>query len=102
MITDHESRPSEFLLPCALENNRHDGLLGFSGKMVPNDMAICFDIAGFFELDHFDQYFHLILWLKVNNDTVFEASILEYDRCESPLGPRSCHRHLELLTEPEN
>ena len=43
---------------------------------------------------HFDQYFHLIFWLKVNNDTVFEAIVLEYDRYESPLGARSCHKYL--------
>ena len=32
----------------------------------------------------------------MNNDTVFEGIILEYDRYESPLGPRSCLRYLEL------
>ena len=35
-----------------------------------------------------------MFWLKVNNDTVFEASILEYDRYEPRLGARSCHRYL--------
>ena len=45
----------------------------FLVKLVPNDMAVCFDHADSFELDHFDQYFCLIFWLKVNNDTFFEA-----------------------------
>ena len=59
------------------------------------NMGVCFDHADSFEIfDHFDQYFHLIFWLKVNNDTVFEAIVLEYDRYESPLGARSCHEHL--------
>ena len=65
-------------------------------KLVPNDMAVCFNHAVLFSLDHFDQNFHPIFWLKVNNDTVFEASILEYDRYEPPLGARSCHRYLEF------
>ena len=49
-------------------------------------MGVCFDHADSFEIDHFDQYFHLVFWLKVNNDTVFEAIVLEYDRYEPPLG----------------
>ena len=58
-------------------------------------MSVCFDHADSFEIDHFDQYFHLIFWLKVvNNDTVFEAIVLAYDRYESPLGGRSCHKYL--------
>ena len=52
--------------------------------------------ADSFSLDHFDQSFHLVFWLKVNNNTVFEASILEYDRYEPPIGARSCHRYLEF------
>ena len=68
----------------------------FLVKLVPNDMTVCIDHADTFELDHFDQNFHLILWLKVNNDTVFEASILEYDRYEPRIGARSCHRYLEF------
>ena len=32
----------------------------------------------------------------MNNDTVFEASILEYDRHEPPLGARSCEKYLVL------
>ena len=51
-------------------------------------MAVWFDHADSFKLDHFDQNFHLIFWLKVKNNTVFEASILEYDRYEPPLGAR--------------
>ena len=50
-------------------------------KVLPNDMAVHADS---FELDHFDQNLHLIFWLKVNNDTVFEAGILEHDRYEPP------------------
>ena len=65
-------------------------------KSVPNNMGVCFDHADSFEIDHFDQYFHLIFWLKVNNDTVFEAIVLEYDRYESPLGARTCHKYLVL------
>ena len=68
----------------------------FLVKWVPNDMAVCIDHAESFELDHFDQNFHLFFWLKVNNDTVFKASILEYDRYEPRLGARSCHRYLEF------
>ena len=60
-------------------------LWAFRIKLVPNDMAVCFNHADSFGLDHFDQNFHLIFWLKVNNDTVFEASILEYDRYEPAL-----------------
>ena len=72
------------------------GHFGLSCKMVPNDLTVSFYHADSFELDHFDQYFHLIVWLKVNNDTVSEASILEYDKHEHPLGLRSFHRYLEL------
>ena len=68
----------------------------FRVKLVPNGMAVCFNHADSFSLDHFDQNLHLIFWLKLNNDTVFEASILEYDRREPPLGARSCHRYLEF------
>ena len=59
-------------------------------------MGVCFDHADSFEIDHFHQYFLLVFWLKVNNDTVFEAIVLEYDRYESPLGTRSCHKYLVL------
>ena len=68
----------------------------FRVKLVPNDMAICFDHADSFEIDHFDKNFHLIFWLKVNNVVVFEAIGLEYDRYEPPLGARSYHRYLVL------
>ena len=71
-------------------------LWAFRVKLVPNGMAVCFNHADSFSLDHFDQHFHLIFWLKVNNDIVFEASILEYDIYEPPLGARSCHRYLEF------
>ena len=66
------------------------------GKLVPNDMAVCLNHADSFSLDHFDQHFHLVFWLKVNNDTFFEASILEYDRYEPGLGARSCHSYLKF------
>ena len=46
--------------------------------------------------NHFDQCLHLIPRQKVNNDTVFEAIVLEYDKYETPPGPRSCHKYLEL------
>ena len=65
------------------------GLRAFHVKLVPNDMAVSFNHADSFSLNHFDQNFHFIFWLKLNNDTVFEASILEYDRYKSPLGARS-------------
>ena len=70
-------------------------------KLIRNDMAVCFNHADSFSLDHFDQNFHVIFWLKLNNDTVFEASILEYDRYEPPLGARSCHRYLEFWQDLE-
>ena len=72
------------------------GHIGLSCKMVPDNLAVGNDHADTFDLEHFDQYFHLIVWLKVNNDTVSEASILEYDKHEHPLGLRSFHRYLEL------
>ena len=59
-------------------------------------MAVCFRHADSFEIDHFDQSFHIIFWLKVNNDVVFEAIFLEYDRYEPSLGARSCHKYLVL------
>ena len=65
-------------------------------KFVPNNMGVCYDHADSFEIDHFDQNFQLIFWLKVNKDTVSEASILEYDRYEPCLGARSCHRYVEF------
>ena len=63
---------------------------------VLNQSQTTFNHADSIGLDHFDQDFHLIFWLKVNNDTVSEASILEYDRYEPLLGARSCHRYLEF------
>ena len=68
-------------------------------KFIPNNMGVCFDHADSFEIDHFDQNFQLIFWLKVNKDTVSEASILEYDRYEPRLGARSCHRYVEFLQD---
>ena len=65
-------------------------------KLVPNDIAVCSNLADSFELDHFDKYFHLSFWLKVNSVTVYEAILLEYNRYEPPLGKRSCHRYLVL------
>ena len=73
------------------------GPLGvFLVTLLPNDMAVCFNHANSFEIDYFDQNYHFFFWLKVNNDTVFEACILEYDRYEPCLGARSCHRYLEF------
>ena len=68
----------------------------FLVTLLPNDMAVCFNHADSFELDHFNQNFQVIFWLKVNKDTVSEASILEYNRYEPRLGARSCHRYLEF------
>ena len=59
-------------------------------------MAVCFSHADSFEIDHFDQSFHIIFWLKVNKDTVSETSVLEYVRYEPRLGARSCHSYLEF------
>ena len=59
-------------------------------------MAVCFDHADSFEIDHFDKYSHFIFWLKVNNDAVFEAIVLDYDRYEPPLGAKWCHKYLVL------
>ena len=71
-------------------------LWAFRVKLVPNDMTVCFNHADSFGLDHFDQNFHLIILLKVNNYTVIEATILEYDRYGPPLGASPCHRYLEF------
>ena len=85
-----ESQPSNFLLWYGQENRRGGGALWtFFVKLVPIDMAVCSDHADSFELDHFDQNFHL-------NDTVLEASIYEYDRYEPPPGERSCLRYIEF------
>ena len=93
-------RSSDILLWCGQENKkgkaRKGPLWAFRAKLVPDDMAVCVNHTDSFSLDHFDQNFHFIFWLKVNNNTVFEASILEYDRYEPPLGARSCHRYLEF------
>ena len=59
-------------------------------------MAVCFSHADFLDIDHFDQNFHIMFWLKVNEDTISEASVLEYDRYEPRLGARSCHSYLEF------
>ena len=69
--------------------------MSFFVKLVPIDMAVCSDHADSFGLDHFNQNF-ISFWLKVNNDTVFEASIIEYDRYEPPPGARSCLRYLKF------
>ena len=71
-------------------------LWAFRAKLVPDGMAACFNHADSFVLDHFDQNYHLIFWLKVNNDTVFETSISEYNWYELLFGARSCHRYLEF------
>ena len=79
-----------------LKSTKDRALWVFLVKLLPNDMTVCFNHADSFELDHFDQNFHLIFWLKVNNNTVLEASILEYDRYEPPPGARSCLRYVEF------
>ena len=90
VFTRHESRAGSSLLWAQKRAQRAEGPLGFPCYSDPERHADSF------KLDHFDQNFQLIFWLKVNKDTVSEASILEYDRYEPPLGARSCHRHLEL------
>ena len=95
VFTPHEPRPSSFLLWYGQEN-KGGPLWDFRVKLVPNDMAVCLNHADSFGQDHFDQNFQLIFWLEIDNDTVFKASILEYDRCEPPLGARSCHRYLKF------
>ena len=79
-----------------LESTKGRALGGFLVTFLPNVMDVCFNHADSFEIDRFDQNFHLILWLKVNKDTVIEVCILEYDRYEPRLGARSCHRYLEF------
>ena len=81
---------------CNLKAQKAGPLGVFLVTLLPNDMAVCFSHADSFEIDHFDQNFHLIFWLKVNKDTVSEASILEHDRYERRLGARSCHSYLEF------
>ena len=91
MVTRHESRPSNFVLCYDHENKgtpKDGSLWALRAKLVPKNMGVCFDHADSFETVHFDQDFHLISWLKVNNDTVFEAIVLEYGRYESTLGAR--------------
>ena len=73
----------------------------FCVKLAPNSMGLCFDHADVFEIDHFDQYFQFIFWLKVNENMSFEVIVLRYDRYESPLGARSCHKYLVLLQDLE-
>ena len=81
---------------CMVRRTKGGVLWVFLVKLVPNDMAVCFDHAGSLELDYFHQYFHLFFWLRVNNDTVFEATVLENTKYEPPVGVRSCHRYLVL------
>ena len=83
---------------CLLESTKGRALRVFLVTLLPNDMAVCFNHADYFEIDHFDQNFHLIFWLKVNNDTVFEACILEYDRYEPRLDASLC---LDILPKNE-
>ena len=85
---------------CTKESTKGRGSFGFLlVTLLPNDMAVWFNYADSFKLDHFDQNFQLIFWLKVNKDTVSEASILEYDIYDPRLGARSCHRYLEFLQD---
>ena len=96
VVIRHESRPSRLPIVVRPREQRADPFGPSVVKLVPNNMGVCFDHADSFEIDHFDQYFHLILWLKVTDDTVFEVIVLEYDRYESPLGARSRHKYLVL------
>ena len=81
---------------CTTTRTKGGSLRALRVKLVPNNMGVCFDHADSFGIDHFDQYFHLGFWLKVNNDTVFEAIVLGYDRYQPLLGARSCHKYLVL------
>ena len=46
--------------------------------LINSTLAACFGHAGSLKQDPLAQYFHRIFWLKVNNDIVFEANVLEY------------------------
>ena len=81
---------------CTTTRTKGGSLRALRVKLVPNNMGVCFDHADSFEIDHFDKYFHLVFWLKVNDDTVFEAIVLGYDRYQPLLGARSCHKYLVL------
>ena len=59
-----------------LKSTKGRALWVFLVTLLPNDMAVCFNHADSFELDHFDHNVQLNFWLKVNKDTVSEASIL--------------------------
>ena len=54
---------------------------------MSSSLTVCFDHSHSYELDHFDTNFHLIFWLKVINDTVFEASVMQFDIYEHPPPP---------------
>ena len=71
--SDHWPRISSKRLSIHVRIRKH--------KWALTTWLSCFDHADIFELDHFDQDFlSYFLWLKVNMETVLEASILEYDR----------------------
>ena len=82
MSRDQSPRISLATFYCGTVKKTKGKALWAFVKLVPIDMAVCSDHEDSFELDHFAQNFHLIFWLKVNNDRVFEASIVEYDRYE--------------------
>ena len=95
VFTPHEPRPSNFLLWYS-QKNKGWPRCAFRVKLVPNDMAVCFNLQIHSAKTILTKIFISFFWLKLNNDTVLEASILEYDRYEPPLGARSCHRYLEF------
>ena len=69
VISRHESRPRNSLLWYGQENKGRVPL-GLLCLISPNWHGCLSDHADSFELDHFDQNFHLIFWLKVNNDSL--------------------------------
>ena len=71
---------------------------------IHSTLGVVGDPSLWFDLNYFDQNFHLIFWLKVNNDTVFETSILEYDRSViwTPSRCKVMSQIPWILTGPEN
>ena len=93
LVRRHKSQPSNFLLWYGQDNKRL-GPLGLSWKIGPERHGCLLRPCGFLRARPFWPKFPSHFWLKVNNDTVFKASLLKYE----PLlrvGARSRHRYLE-------
>ena len=95
VATRHESRPSNFLL-CYDHEHKGRVPLGPPCLIGPKQHGCLLRPCRFLRDRPFWPIFSSHFWLKVNNDTVFEAIVLEYDRYEPPLGARSCHKYLVL------